>query len=67
MRKIVYGLGVVLLVCLAAGVIIGIFMVRKSFPTTDGHVEASGIRADVQIFRDAYGVPHLFASSEHDL
>ena len=67
MRKIVFGLSVVLAACLVSGILIGVHMVRRSFPQTRGTAEAAGITSAVQVYRDDYGVPHLFAASEYDL
>jgi len=39
---------------------------HDSLPRLDGEVAAKGLRANVEIVRDAEGVPHLFALSERD-
>ncbi|HYL88101.1 MAG TPA: penicillin acylase family protein [Burkholderiales bacterium] len=39
---------------------------RLSLPQTDGAIEVAGIEAQVEILRDAHGVPHIFAHSERD-
>ncbi len=38
-----------------------------SFPQTDGELSVSGLNAAVDIYRDAMGVPHVYASNTHDL
>jgi len=40
---------------------------KKSFPQTDGEVQLPGLTAAVDIYRDAYGVPHIYAQNQHDL
>jgi penicillin amidase len=66
-RRILLGL-VSLLVLL--GVIVAVAgppAVRRSFPQTGGELHLSGLDGPVDIYRDSYGVPHIYASSEHDL
>ena len=41
--------------------------IRKSLPQTSGEITLSGLREDVKIIRDTYGVPHLYAENEPDL
>ncbi len=40
---------------------------RRSLPKIDGSVEVEGPRGTVEILRDRFGVPQIFASDEHDL
>lgn len=40
---------------------------RRSLPKIDGTVELDGTRGAVEILRDRFGVPQIFASDEHDL
>jgi len=46
---------------------VGAFFVRRSFPTTDGTIQVPGLEDRVEIFRDSFGVPHIYASNQHDL
>ena len=55
---------VVLVMAGAAGVF---YMVRRPFPQIDGTLRAAGLGAPVTIVRDHYGIPHIYASSPHDL
>ncbi|WP_213947495.1 penicillin acylase family protein [Luteibacter sp. dw_328] len=41
-------------------------MLTRSLPRTDGTLTVAGLEHDVRIERDASGVPHIQASSEHD-
>jgi penicillin amidase len=43
------------------------YSVRKSLPQITGQVQVSGIKEDVEIIRDGYGVPHIYAQNEPDL
>lgn len=40
---------------------------QKSFPQIDGEIQLSGLDGPVDIYRDSFGVPHIYATSEHDL
>lgn len=62
--KFLFILVLVLLVLIAAG---GFLTVRASFPTTDGELTAPGLQSPVDIYRDADGVPHIYATDSHDL
>ncbi len=42
------------------------YLITKSYPVTAGTIDVPGIHADVKIYRDAYGVPNIYASSEYD-
>ncbi len=59
-------LGVLLLlVVLAAG--FGFYTVRRSFPRTEGEIRLSSLDGAVDIYRDSYGIPHIYATTTHDL
>jgi penicillin amidase len=40
---------------------------RQALPPVDGEIGLSGLRKPVEIVRDRWGVPHLYAENEHDL
>src|SRR5215208_1304303 len=39
----------------------------KSFPQTDGELQLAGLNGLVDIYRDSMGIPHIYASTAHDL
>ncbi|HMX18884.1 MAG TPA: penicillin acylase family protein, partial [Anaerolineales bacterium] len=39
----------------------------KSFPQIDGEISVSGLNGQVDIYRDAMGIPHIYADTTHDL
>ena len=57
---------ILLLILLAVGVL-AVQLVRSSYPTTSGEVRIPGLRQPVDVFRDSYGIPHIYASNNHDL
>jgi penicillin amidase len=46
---------------------IGVVLIRRSFPQTDGTIQLSGLDSPVDITRDNMGIPHIYAASLHDL
>ncbi len=59
-------IGVVLAVVLILwGVWLGIS--RRAWPQTNGTVRVEGLSAAVEIYRDRYGVPHIYAQTPEDL
>lgn len=60
----------ILLGLLVVVVLFGAFSlwtVRRSFPQVDGELEVSGLNDPVEVVRDRWGVPHIYASNPHDL
>ncbi|HEX5837985.1 MAG TPA: penicillin acylase family protein, partial [Anaerolineales bacterium] len=39
----------------------------KSFPQVDGEVKLEGLDGPVDIYRDRVGIPHIYATTSHDL
>ena len=39
----------------------------KSFPKIDGEIQLEGLDQPVDIYRDEMGIPHIYASTQHDL
>ena len=67
MRRILIGLSSILLLAVLAAAIYLPQASKASFPIVDGKLTLSGLEAPVDIYRDSAGIPHIFASSEHDL
>jgi penicillin amidase len=51
------------LVLIAAG---GFVYLRQSLPAWEGEIALPGLAAPVEILRDRFGIPHIFAQSEAD-
>ena len=43
------------------------YTVRQSFPQESGTIQLPGLKAEVQIQRDQWGIPHIRADNSHDL
>ncbi len=65
MRRLLIVLSLLLLILLvaAAG---GYLYLRQSLPQTTGMLQLAGLNGTVEIVRDGDGVPHIFASTDHD-
>jgi penicillin G amidase len=59
-------LGLFLILCITVASV-GFYLPRRSFPHSNGEVRLAGLNAPVDIYRDAYGIPHIYASTPHDL
>ena len=57
----------VALVLLLASLAAGYMGLRTSLPTVDGEIALTGLDADIEILREANGVPHIYAASEADV
>ena len=44
-----------------------LFMMRKPFPKTKGTIKIAGLGAACEIYRDADGIPHIYAETMEDL
>ena len=42
-------------------------LARRSLSQIDGDLPVAGLKADVQVTRDTWGVPHIYARSDEDL
>ncbi|WP_326650553.1 penicillin acylase family protein [Streptomyces sp. NBC_01750] len=62
---------IVLVLALVAGVGYGTYWsistVRASFPQTNGTVKLDGLSGPVEVRRDNYGIPQIYADSDEDL
>ena len=60
----------ILVIILALLIALSLFLIisiRRSFPQTEGNLTIPGLSETVEIIRDPMGVPHIYASNEHDL
>jgi penicillin amidase len=64
--KVLIGLIGTLSVLVLALIFFLYYLITKSYPVSSGTVNVAGMRSEVRIYRDAYGVPHIFASTEQD-
>jgi penicillin amidase len=58
--------GILISVLVLVGVLI-IVLPRLSFPTINGTVRLPGLDGKVEVIRDQTGIPHIYATTTHDL
>ena len=66
LRLLLIPLAILLLIGLV-GLGYGVISVRRSWPKTDGTLQVAGLRDEVTVIRDDWGIPHIYASNAHDL
>ena len=58
----------VVVLLLAASLVVGVLvLLYRPLPTIDGDMRLLGLDQRVEVIRDAWGVPHTFARTTHDL
>lgn len=72
--KIRKWIGIAVLTPFALAVLIGggtylwyRYTVAQSQPVTDGDLQVAGLRQEVEILRDDFGIPHIYAENPRDL
>lgn len=60
-------IAVIIVAILLAGAIIVPSLRKSGLPELSGEKNITGLSADVKVIRDERGVPHIYASNEHDL
>jgi penicillin amidase len=65
--KILAIVAVLFLVLAIAAAGFGVYAVRQSFPARTGSLAAPGLNDRVDVYFDAAGVPHIYATTTHDL
>jgi len=45
----------------------GVYLARSSFPVTSGELKLNGLEYPVDVYRDSYGIPNIYAQTAHDL
>ncbi|WP_427159765.1 penicillin acylase family protein [Aliinostoc sp. HNIBRCY26] len=69
-RRLSKLLKIFVVLVLVLGLLLGSFLgytIRRSFPVENGAIAISGIKAEVRVQRDQWGVPHIYAANSHDL
>ncbi|HIW63286.1 MAG TPA: penicillin acylase family protein [Candidatus Stackebrandtia excrementipullorum] len=61
-----WSLVVVFVIVIVASVTVGVVS-RQAHPQVDGEIELPGLSAPVEVVRDEWGVPQVYADTAHDL
>jgi len=65
--RIVLGVTIVLIIVLGAVAVLGVRLIKKSLPQAEGKQNVAVLAQAVTVYRDEYGVPHIFAQNEDDV
>src|SRR3990170_2852383 len=65
-RVLIALLAIILVLCIVIAVSAPL-TVRRSFPKITGEIQLTDLDGPVDIFRDKFGVPHIYAATQHDL
>ena len=57
----------ILVVVTVATVVVGVGLTRRAFPQTSGELELPGLTGEVEVLRDAQGIPRIYADTPEDL
>ena len=58
---------VLIVIAIVVATVVGVSLVRRSFPQTSGQLAVSGLTANVTVLRDNRGVPQIYADNAQDL
>ena len=66
-RRILWTLLVLVVVVTIVVIGFGRYSVRRAFPQVEGTIEVPGLTGEVEVVRDSWGVPHIYADTTADL
>ncbi|RJP21914.1 MAG: penicillin acylase family protein [Candidatus Abyssobacteria bacterium SURF_5] len=61
--------GILFLLMVAGLILVGIVRIQlgRSLPEVSGKINVKGLSAQVDVYRDEYGIPHIYAENRRDL
>ena len=65
--KVLKFLGIALAALVVVLAIAAVWLVRRPWPQTSGEIAVAGLSAPVEVIRDEWGIPQLYAANERDL
>jgi penicillin G amidase len=66
-RSYLIYIAIVVLVVMVSAAVFAVVTVRRSFPQVDGELSVVGLNSPVEVVRDAYGIPQIYADTANDL
>lgn len=67
LRRALLIIFLIIVVLIAGGFLLFNDITRGPLPQTEGVINVPGLEGQVEVLRDRYGVPHIYASTRHDL
>ena len=65
-RRLIKWTASLALAMVIAATFAGVYLFYRAMPADSGTERLPGLSSEARVWRDAYGVPHIFASSMHD-
>jgi penicillin G amidase len=65
--RVLLVIGILVLVLVVVLAAVGTWFVRRPWPQVNGTISVAGLTAPVEVIRDEWGVPHIYAENEADL
>jgi penicillin G amidase len=66
-RRISVSVAVLVVIAIVVATVVGVSLVRRSFPQTTGQIAVPGLTTKVTVLRDNRGVPQIYADNAQDL
>jgi penicillin amidase len=66
-RKILVGLAILVVVAIVAAAGVGVWSMRRPLPQVGGSLTLDVLDGPVDVYRDGFGVPHVYADTARDL
>jgi penicillin amidase len=67
LKRILQVLLVLIIIVIITGFVFIRCISRRALPDYNADISLKGLTADVEVFRDHYGIPHVYAETERDL
>jgi penicillin amidase len=67
LKKVAIILVVILIVVVGVTIWAYLHFIKAPLPVTQGELKIGGLNAPVEVLRDQWGVPHIYAKNHHDL
>ena len=67
LRRVLLVVGILLILLVVVGGVWITRLVQNPYPQTSGTLQLPALQAEVTIYRDDLGIPHIYAANEHDL
>ena len=66
-RKILLIIISVLIIIIVAGIFYVRSIAKSGLPDYNATIEIEGLKEEVKVYRDEFGIPHIYAKNEEDL
>ena len=67
LRRILYRIGIALLVIILAVAGWLTYLIHSPMPQVAGNIKLTNLKNSVDVYRDQWGIPQIYAQNSHDL